>query len=115
MQATPTLYKNMMECVTYAHRNSIDETQCVNTRFFKVLNNKEIVDIVLNQDEDEHKHYGFLHLNQDLEIVHCSSQTQNCLIEVLKQASEIHASTETLGYFKLLNEDEIVYELHIKY
>lgn len=115
MQTTPHLYKNMYECMRIAHCNSVENALGVKPRFFKVLNNKEIVSVIVENEGEVTREYGFLHLNEELDVVRCSSRTHSCLLEILKQASEIHTSTESIGYFKLLNDNEIVMELHVKY
>lgn len=115
VQTTPHLYRNMIECLSFAHRNTGVNTPCIKPRFFKLLNNKQILNFIIDDQEDVDREYGFLHLNKELDVVRCSSQTHSCLLEIIKQASEIHTPSETIGYFKLLCENEIVKEMHVKY
>lgn len=105
----PKIFSKMVDCISVV--TQLDK--CVKPLFFKILNNKEIVDEILSSTKN--CDFGFLHLNEDMDVICVSSELNKDLVEVVKQATDIRESSDTTGYFKVLNEEEIVHELHVSY
>lgn len=109
----PDVYSTMMECITAVRKLDIVENSITRPCFFKILKNSVIVEDIVTPPDG--RLYGFLRLSEDLRIVCCSPELHPHLATVILQASEMYPRSDTAAYFKILTDDEIVCELHVKY
>lgn len=109
----PGIYPTMLECLSAASKLDIVENSITKRAFFKIMKNAEIVKNIVSPTEKNL--YGFLRLSEDLQIISCTPELQPDLTDVIQHAVGIHPRSEKLAYFKALNDDAIVRELHVQY
>lgn len=115
------LYTNLVSCVTSAGTQKIGKNERV--IYFKILKNADIVKML--HAEDDTYGFGFCLLkrssiNEAFEITDSSDKLYTHVMHCITSAKTMYFDSEDcfninvkIGYFKVLNDDEVVKNLHI--
>lgn len=118
------LFQNITDCIKCVLlRNRVEDTQRV--LYFKILKNSEIVKII-HENCELYKAYGYCHLKRSKPIekfivLTTNKQLFTNMLDCIHKAKIIEDCGDDpdslnlqvkIGYFKLLNDNEIVHYLH---